>query len=253
MLSRRAWIEACEFHPGTNRNVRDRVLARVRSQSQPVILLDLDHTLYRNALRTRAVLRALLPELKSRLPLPAATLLEGLEEARMGFSLRDTFRLNGLFPEDPQWTDPLALLRKEWWPRFFSNEFMEHDVPYPGAVEFCRELAEAGARLIYLSARSGPVMREGTHANLKRDGFPLRAFEDVWLKDDEVGDGAHKIRAVARCVPLGTVVASFENEPANTASLFAELPGAMHVFLDTVCSEVPAVPVRGLWRLTSYL
>lgn len=253
MLARQAWKDACQFEGGNNREVLDRVLALIRGHKRPVVLLDLDHTLYRNAPRTRAVLRALLPDLRGRIPEAACHLLEGLEEPRMGFSLRDTFRLNGIFPEDPQWNDPLQLLRKAWWPRFFSNEFIEHDAPYPGAPDFCRQLAGTGARLIYLSARSESAMGKGTRQNLQRDGFPVRAPEDVWLKEDEVGDCAHKIRSVTRCLPLGTIAASFENEPSNTAALWTAVPSAAHVFVDTVCSEAPAIPLRGLHRITGYL
>ncbi len=253
MLARQAWIDACQFERGTNRQILDRVITRIGLHKRPVVLLDLDHTLYRNALRTRAALLAVLPQMKGRLPEAVHRLVENLEESRMGFSLRDTFRMNGLFPEDPQWQEPLLQLRKEWWPRFFANEFMHHDAPYPGALEFCQRLARTGARLIYLSARDGKVMGEGTLANLKRDGFPLRSTEDIWLKEGAMGDCAHKVGAIARCAPLGTIAASFENEPANTAALYAAAPAAAHVFADTVCSEVPAIPLRGIFRISGYL
>lgn len=253
MLARRAWIDACRFERGTNTEVLDEVIARIGRAKQPVVLLDLDHTLYRNAPRTRAVLRALAPDLKDKIPEAALRLLESLEEPHMGFSLRDTFRLNGLFPEDPQWTDSLKLLRETWWPRFFSNEFMAHDAPYAGAPEFCQRLAATGARLIYLSARDEKVMGLGTRENLKRDCFPVRSGEDIWLKEDQSGDSEHKVKAIAKRVPLGTVAASFENEPANTAALYAALPRAAHVFMDTICSEAPAVPLSGIYRITGYV
>lgn len=95
-------------------------------------------------------------------------------------------------------------------------------------------------------------MGDGTRANLKRDGFPVRFGEDIWLKEAEVGDSAHKVQAIARCVPLGTIAASFENEPANIAALHAAIPKAAHIFVDTVCSESPARPLSGIFRITGY-
>jgi len=42
----------------------------------------------------------------------------------------------------------------------------------------------------------------------------------------------------------GTLVASFENEPPNVVALSKVFPDAMHVFVDTVCSDLGAMPVK---------
>lgn len=253
MLSRNAWKEACHFRRENPTQVLTAVESAVRASPKPVVLVDLDHTVYRNAPRTRAILRDLLPQLKSQIPAEASALLADLEEPRMGFSLRDTFRMNGLMPEEDRWTQTLLILRKIWWPIFFSDAFLHHDLPYPEAPEFCQRLARAGARLIYLSARNGATMLKGTEANLVRDGFPLRDRSDIWLKHADVSDGLHKTGSVKRAQGLGAVVASFENEPANTVGLWRALPEALHVFLDTVCSEEPAVPLRGLFKISGFV
>ncbi len=252
MLARQAWIDACRFERGSDRQTLDKIELLVRRTPNAVVLFDLDHTVYRNALRTRAVLHALLPALGNKLPASAREMLLKLEEDRMGFSLRDTFRMNGLMPEDPQWTEPIQLLRQEWWPKFFSNEYMQHDAPYPGAPEYCARLAAAGARVVYLSARDEKEMGEGTRRLLARDKFPLNGAEDVWLKADKLSDSVYKAKAIARCLTLGNLVASFENEPANIAALAAAVPATTHVFLDTVCSDVPAIPVSGVHRIRGW-
>lgn len=253
MLSRNAWKDACQFLSGDGPEGLERILERAEGVARPVALIDLDQTIYRNAPRTRAVLQAIVPALRPHLSDDVVKLIEGLEEHRMGYSIRDTFRMNGLPPETHPLPEVMTKLREAWWPKFFSNEFLFHDVPYDGAQRFCERLATAGIELVYLSARLKTQMEQGTIANLERDGFPWGKGITLNLKEDDgPSDAAFKAAAALKASAHGPVVASLENEPVNLVLLRETLPAALHVFVDTVCSETPAVPVSGISKLTRY-
>jgi hypothetical protein len=58
---------------------------------------------------------------------------------------------------------------------FYSNEFLQHDTPFPGAAEKLKQIAEL-ADLAYLTGRqdtSTDSMKQGTLASLEKHGFPL--------------------------------------------------------------------------------
>lgn len=97
-------------------------------------------------------------------------------------------------------------------------------------------------------------MGEGTRANLLRDGFPWNVERThLLLKPNfEMPDLEHKTNAGEYIRTHGKLVASFENEPLNIVGLYRLFPDAMHVFIDTGCSETPATPLQGLYRIEGF-
>ena len=136
----------------------------------------------------------------------------------------------------------------------FSSRYLAYDRPYPGAVAFVRGLYDLGAEIAYLTGRDEPGMGEGTRSVLLRDGFPwaverthLLMKEAAHLPDlDHKKEAAHYIRR------HGTLIASFENEPPNLVALRDLFPDAMHVFVDTVCSDHPAPAADGLYLIRGF-
>lgn len=255
---RREWIESCEFHPLTNTEVLKQVHAEIerdlRGDLQPVLLLDLDSTLYRVEPRSQQILQEWLTHSES---FEFGEIRERVSKMRpdqVGYSLLDTFGKLGLSALDAGVEDALRSARKFWSERFFTNEYLAYDHAYPGAQLFVQRAYEMGAEIVYLTGRDEPGMGKGTRNRLLGDDFPLDLPRTHLLlkKSFELDDLEHKSKAADYVQRLGNLVASFENEPPNLIALSEIFPAAMHVFVDTVYSERPALPRAGLYRITGF-
>lgn len=256
-LAREDWVAACEFDPCQETDVLTRITDKIKENNtlnrKSIVLLDLDSTLYEVAPRTLQILREAATSLQSTIPFPVQSALAQLNEPSTGYSIEDTWQKLGLCLKNPELSPARDLLRDFWRERFFSNAYLEHDVPYPGTKDFASELHGLGAELVYLTGRDEPGMREGTLRNLERDGFPTGAHTQLRMKAlREADDIEHKVGVALSLTEQGDVVASFENEPRNFVALFQALPQSIHVFVDTICSDKPAAVVRGAYRLKRF-
>ncbi len=254
---RREWIESCEFHPHSNTEVLNEVhawVARERGANQtPVLLLDLDSTLYEVEPRSQQILKEWAHSEESR-GFKLRERIANLEREHMGYALMDTFSKLGLTAHDEGVEELLKSTKKFWASRFFTNEYLAFDRAYPGAAEFVQKAYESGAEIIYLTGRDEPGMGKGTRARLLEDRFPfdLPRTHLLLKKAFELDDLEHKSAAAHYVKNVGHLVASFENEPPNLIALSNIFPSAMHVFVDTVYSERPAMPKAGLYRITGF-
>ncbi|MGZ3699637.1 MAG: HAD family hydrolase [Bdellovibrionota bacterium] len=251
---RQQWIEASHFHDLTEKEVLQEVAARARKVERPLVLLDLDSTLYEVGPRSFQILREW-HETGASASYPTIDIvLNALNESHVGYSIRDTFRNLGLELESREILEALEEAKKFWSRRFFTSAYLPYDRPYPGAPEFARELYEVGAELVYLTGRDEPQMGQGTRENLVRDGFPWGVPRTHLLMKEraEIPDLDHKKNAAHFVRARGTLVASFENEPPNLVALSELFPEAMHIFLDTVCSDHPCPAGRGLYRIRHF-
>lgn len=122
-----------------------------------------------------------------------------------------------------------------WWDRFFSDEYCRIDLPVPGAVSLVRGLHDRGAMIYYLTARPVDTMGPGTLASFERWGLPVLVGRTILqLKpSSHTDDASYKHDAMEDIAALrGTVVGTFENEPGH-ANMFAETwPEAQHFLMD---------------------
>ncbi len=123
-----------------------------------------------------------------------------------------------------------------------------------GAVDFVNQVHKAGAFVYYLTARHLPDMGPATAASLLALGFPLlRGRSTLHLKPTRaISDKAFKFNALADVERLGTVVATYENDPANANLFLSRFPEAVNVFLDTVCAQDAPEPDPGLVRIPHF-
>jgi hypothetical protein len=263
-VARSEWISACHFHDVSGSEVLEEVAQRVSQlkasaqgvkEKHPLVLFDLDSTLYEVGPRTFQILKEWLasPE-NHRFPVVAKA-LEKLEHAHVGYSIGDTFSAAGLDIQDPEIQAAIKAVKPYWAARFFTDAYLPYDHVYPGAAAFVRKVYELGAEVVYLTGRDEPGMGKGTRDNLIRDGFPWDVERThLLLKPaSHLPDLEHKVAAQDYIRRHGTLVASFENEPPNIAALYRVFPDAMHVFVDTVYSDHCAVPVQGLYRIKGFL
>lgn len=258
MLIRSDWKNASQFHDLSEREVLREVSRRVsevRSHGKkPVVLLDLDSTLYEVGPRTHHIVMEWLktPE-ASEFPRVARE-LRRLKNEHVGYSLKDTFSALGLELHDAEVARAERSAKAFWQDRFFTNEYLQHDKAYPGAAHFVREVHELGALIVYLTGRDAPGMGKGTVDNLVRDAFPWDTGNTHLLLKPAYGlpDLEHKKGAADFILRHGELIASFENEPANLVAIYEIFPEAMHVFVETVSSDHAAPAGRGLYRIRGF-
>jgi len=207
--------------------VARRVAELVAAGEAPVVVFDLDDTLFESAPRSLELLRRWGREHDE-------PRLAGLEPGDMAYMLDDTLENAGLSAEEIG--GPLGDRIEAWWEaRFFGGEHYHLDGLVPGAVAYVNRLADAGARVVYVTGRTEDG-REGSLEALRAAGYPT---EDVpfFLKPEEpyMKTAVFKGRVARDELPqLGVPVAAFDNEPGNCNAFLRNLPGAVVVFMQTM-------------------
>src|SRR3954470_22881758 len=161
LLVRMEWVSASQFHPSGQKEVLREVSNRVQAlrarsapgTGHPLVVLDLDSTLYEVAPRTHAIVREWAQSEESKPFTEIRVRLLELAESDMGYSLRDTFRTAGFSLDEPHAFRAWEAAKKFWVQRFFRSAYLKHDRPYPGAARFAVEMHRLGAELIYLTGR----------------------------------------------------------------------------------------------------
>jgi len=196
--------------------------------SRPVVLFDLDGTLYDNRPRTLRILHAFAAQL------PASHAIDG--ERIRALTYKDlVYRVDESLSRVGVAPSVIEAAAAAWRVRFFTDAACSDDVPVPGSVPFVRRCWDLGATVVYLTGRDIPGMLLGTSRTLRDDGFPLAnpRVELVMKPSFEEGDVAFKERLLFPLSELGRVVASFDNEPANCNMFRRHWPDAYTVLLDT--------------------
>lgn len=212
---------------------RSRTGAAASPLRPPVVVFDLDGTLFDNGPRTWQILVDF-AESEGNAELRAA--LDALPRRNLPYLLQETLARVGF--EDPPLVERAAAF---WHRRFFTDDFQRFDEPLPGAVRYAKELFALGATLVYLSGRDAPNMLVGCAAALRQHGFPVgiprtaivlkHAFEDSDLE--------FKRDALDFMEHLGVVVGTFDNEPANCNLFAARWSEAKHFFVETAHAPNP--------------
>ncbi len=219
-------------------SVLERVEAAVASGSRAVVVLDVDSTLLSTSRRHHRILTEYADQSGDD---ALVAFVSGLD--RDGFG----WRVSGPLADTPHASHAEPLF-DFWWARFFDPDYLREDIAVPGAVAFVEAVIDRGGWAYYLTARHLPDMGAATVESLIRLGFPmLSSRTKLHLKpSSDVGDKAYKRAAMADIAALGTVVATFENDPGN-ANAFAEaFPDALNVWVRSVWPADADDPVDAL-------
>lgn len=205
----------------------ERVIAKVRAEVQdggrtPLVVFDLDDTLFDTRWRTLAVLRAWGQA-------RGEPRLAGLELEDVRYEIADTLFAAGF----ATWEIRGSLGRSI--ASYDAGRMNEYDLmrPFPGALEYVLRAQQAGARIAYVTSRR--IAHRGlSESVLRSHGFPVDGALRYYRLDSQGTSAAYKYRIMRWELPrFGEVVASFENEPANANSFRMAAPEALHAFLDT--------------------
>jgi hypothetical protein len=204
--------------------------SRARGET-PVVVFDLDDTLFRVAYRTQHILRTW-TNLEPVARRGWRQKVDALDPMTMPYSLNQTLDRLGITDAGLR-----ASAGKYWGNAFFSSDFLTVDRPLAGAPVYVHALKHAGAHIVYLTGRDEPRMGKGTRAALHRAGFPTEGVTYMLKPHWQEKDVVYKTRACEEIKKLGRVVASFDNEPKNLNMFQQVFPGALIVNLDTPHSE----------------
>jgi FMN phosphatase YigB (HAD superfamily) len=215
--------------------ILDKIQKALEHGRDPLIVFDLDGTLYNNAPRTLRILQEYAHQHAFDHP-RVLNRIEQLAARDILYSVSETLLSVGIDDERTQ-TD----IQDFWFQRFFTNHYLLYDLPTEGAVEFVHRTYEAGAIPAYLTGRDAPNMLLGTIQTLQRDGFPIGTVDTrVILKPSfSISDAEYKASVVEHLRLAGEVVAVFDNEPGLCNLFQRSFPDATVVRLNMPCAPNP--------------
>lgn len=252
MYVRKDWIKNTQFHPHSNKEVLQEVLTRTQAvldaKKLPVIIFDLDSTLFHVSPRSFEIMKEWIHS-------SSISILPNLTEDDMGYSIEDIWVKRGLSTETGESFMHLKAAKEYWRKRFFSNEFIHHDVAHPGAVQYVKRLHEMGAKIVYLTGRDVPLMAFGTVDHLCNQGFPVEVDRTrlILKPKRHIDDLVFKADVCTQANEWGEVIASFENEPKNIVAMQKALPSCMHIFFESVSSDHAAPAGKEIYKIDSFL
>lgn len=219
--------------------VLDRVIERLTQAeggSPPLVVFDLDGTLYDNRPRTVQILTEYAEEVSDQFP-EVADALSDLSPDGVQYLLSDTLRAYGITK-----VEIVSDATRFWRDRFFAEKYLKYDAVKDGAVEFAQLCHEAGATIVYLAGRDVTDLLPGTVTALRKWGFPVGevGVELVLKPDATLSDEAFKRASLPVLRRIGSVVAFFDNEPANCNVALQRYPEALVGWVQT--QHVPGSP-----------
>jgi len=199
---------------------------RTCSDLRPLVVFDLDSTLFRTAERTLTILKEFDwpdPSIRQKISLLNP---EGLE-----WRYENHLRSFGIADESL-----LKKVHRFWGERFFQNPYLAYDTCSPGGAEFVRKVIENCGIAVYLSGRDEPNMKMGTQKSLLKYGFPLDGASAMLIMKEkfEITDKDFKESSIQKLRDMGTVVGAIDNQPDLVRLFKSAFPDAYVIFVDSV-------------------
>lgn len=226
-------------------------LVRCKTQGlRPLVLFDIDSTLVHVHKRNQAILHDYFKTKESQ-----DRSAEGWKKLKDVAFLPQEWGLKETFARaqvEPHHFENSTEIFSHWEEKFFSNEFLHHDVLVQGALEFTQEVEKAGAKIIYLTGRDIGRMLFGTIEYFKQWRLPLHQEAELRLKPHaRLSDEEFKREELLRLKSQFSSAWFFENEPVNLALAEEIWPDLHLVFLNTTHSRRKEPPAKAT-RLDSF-
>lgn len=222
--------------PAATRALLDNIQAAEARGHDPLVVFDLDETLYSNDHRTLRILQEYAHTHAARLG-GFYELMGRLSPGDVHYGVATTLRAAGV-----QDDGLIADVQAFWAERFFTNAYVQVDLARSGAVELVNLVYEAGGVPCYLTGRDAPAMLVGTVAALQRDGFPVGTVDTrtILKPDPSTSDAEYKAAVIEHLHKTGDVVGAFDNEPGLCNLFKRAFPNAAVVWVDS--SHAPGAP-----------
>ncbi|MEL6548172.1 MAG: HAD hydrolase-like protein [Myxococcota bacterium] len=229
--------------------VLDNVRTAYNKQQRPMVIFDLDGTIFDNRTRTLKILQEYADkELQSVRP-EAAAAIKALTKDRVSYGLSDTLNSAGVTEEAV--VNNAAVF---WSERFFKDDYLKYDEPVDGVVNYVRTLYSNGARIVYLTGRDAPRQLIGTVKSLRDKGLPIgiQGTELIMKPTSQTQDAIFKQQVTNYLRHYGRVVATFDNEPANANVFRRAFPSATVVAFDAPHSPNPPPLLPDVQKVGSF-
>ncbi|MGE0709128.1 MAG: HAD family hydrolase [Planctomycetota bacterium] len=233
-----------EVVPAALDDVVQRCEALTAAGQTPVVIFDLDDTLFDTRYRVRAILRDYGAQIGD-------ARLEQLSVSKVHYDLTDTLRaigfssaeINGNLGKD---------VRRAWSRAFFGADAYDLDGLIRGAVAYVERLTQAGAHVVYVTGRREATRQKCVEV-LQRAGYPAGT---LYCKPDQtsMATADYKERVTRNNVSkLGRIVAAFDNEPDNCNAFRRAVPqDARVVWLDTLYKPDHGPLLAGIDTVADY-
>jgi hypothetical protein len=213
------------------KNILEKAGQAKRHGRKSLAVFDLDSTLFDVSPRLTKILHDYADDPLHQKQFPESTrILRTLSTKRSDWGIKQAVIRAGLDKHHPEFHDSL---RAYWRAHFFSDEYLQYDVPYEGAVDFVTRLAREGSEIVYLTGRDIARMGKGSREILLKWKFPLdESHSRLILKPEKGMDDAEFKSDWFRDQPLSNydIVWFFENEPVNIDKVRADHPQVKIVF-----------------------
>lgn len=229
------------------------VLGEVRTaynrQERPMVIFDIDGTLFDNRPRVVAILQEYAAQELARVRPEDAGKFDHLALDQVAYRLTDT--LSNIAVTDPAVVNNANVF---WSQRFFNDEYLKHDVPTPGSVNYVRTLYSNGARIVYLTGRDAPRQLLGTVKALRDRGFPIgiQGTELIMKPTLQTQDAVFKQQVTNYLRHYGKIIAAFDNEPANVNVYRRVFPEAKVILHAAPHSPNAPPTLKGIQPLSSF-
>ncbi len=205
-------------------------------------IFDIDSTLVHVHTRNHSILVDFIaqPGIPEKYP-EACAKFSTVEFLTSDWGLKDTLFRHGLNNKDDEF---FSDLERHWKKNFFSNDFLHHDLPVKGSVDYVNRVLKEGHFVTYLTGRDVPNMLEGTQRTLKELGFPMedQGVNLILKPNTSVSDEDFKKDAFETILQTGSNKFFFENEPLNLNMAATHFPEIKLVFIDTTHSKQATPP-----------
>jgi hypothetical protein len=227
------------------RKMSNPILAQILKHAQSarktgervLMVFDLDSTLFDLTPRIEQIIMAFADDtaMKAKYPQQCKA-LEQIQVSPRDWGIREPLERLGLLENEH--AQFYREIHDYWAYCFFSNRYLPHDTPLPGAVEFVCALERLSCDIMYLTGRDVSRMQAGTEASLAQWKFPVRgAHIDIRLKPDPCMDDARfKLDVLKQAEKNYSQIWLFENEPVNLNLIQKHCPQIELIFIDSTHS-----------------
>ncbi len=228
-----------------NREILRQILVKTRElKASSLLVFDLDSTLFDVHPRVQRVIEdfANHPSMRTKFP-EAVQMMVKAKTERRDWGLKAAVLRAGLGSASEEFHQEL---KSFWLEKFFSNSYLQYDVPYDGAVQYVQALWKTGAHIAYLTGRDIHRMGQGSVEVLKKWQLPIEVPRtELILKPEKGMDDAHfKTDWFSNIEPNKfQKIWFFENEPVNIHALRAKLPQIEVIFFDSTHSGKAEAPI----------
>jgi hypothetical protein len=222
-----------------------------KASKNPLVVFDLDSTLFEVESRSLHILKEFSKDVHLSTQYPkAARVFHGLESLPPLYQLKKFLKHLNLESEPHHFYKAVF---EHWKDRFFNSEYLKHDTPYEGSVEYVLSLRNSGAEIVYLTGRDEHRMGKGTRKSLIDNGFPLDEVQcRLKLKEHkDIEDSEFKSGWFEAAAKTFDPIWFFENEPVNINKVVTHHPTVKVVYFDSVHSgeqevfENSAIKIKG--------